>query len=273
MRPAIVPGARLLLLANDGATPMAVAKLLTELGYGPSRLTVLEHMGSPEERRIDGFAQDWSVAKTEDFNTIAVECVALLHAVRQSRLAGLPDEAFDHDGQLTKREVRAATLAALAPLPGQLLWDVGAGCGSIAIEWLRSGRRMRAIAVERSEARRGMIERNCVALGTPALKIVGGEAPAALAGLPAPDAVFIGGGLSMTGLAEACWEALKPGGRLVANAVTVGGEAALFAAHARWGGDLTRIAISRGETIGPHLGWRPLMPVTQYAVEKPRGAA
>src|SRR6185295_10799173 len=138
------------------------------------------------------------------------------HAVAHSRLAGLPDDAFDHDGQLTKQEVRAATLAALAPLPGQLLWDVGAGCGSISIEWLRANRRMRAIAIEHNSARRELIDRNCITLGTPALKVVDGEAPAALAGLPAPDAIFIGGGLSTAGLAEACWEPLKPGGRLVA---------------------------------------------------------
>jgi len=273
MRPAIAPGAHLLLLANDGRTPMEVAKLLTELGYGRSRIIVLEHMGSPEERQMAGLAESWSVAKTEDFNTIAVECVAGPNAVAYSRLAGLPDEAFEHDGQLTKQEVRAATLAALAPLPGQLLWDVGAGCGSIGIEWLRTNRRMRAIAIEREAARREMMARNCLTLGTPMLKIVEGEAPAALAGLPAPDAVFIGGGLSMPGLADACWEALKPGGRLVANAVTVEGETALFAARARWGGELTRIAISRADAIGPHLGWRPLMPVTQYAVAKPRGAS
>jgi precorrin-6Y C5,15-methyltransferase (decarboxylating) len=270
MRPAIAPGAKLLLLANDGGTPMAVAKLLVELGYGPSRITVLEHVGAPQERQVTGSAQDWATEKVEDFNTIAVECNAGLHAVAHSRLAGLPDEAFDHDGQLTKQEVRAATLAALAPLPGQLLWDVGAGCGSISIEWLRAGGRMSAIAIERNPTRRDMISRNSLTLGTPALKIVDGEAPAALAGLPAPDAIFIGGGLSGPGLAEACWEALKPGGRLVANVVTVEGEAALFAARARWGGGLTRIAISRADVIGPHLGWRPLMPVTQYATVKPR---
>jgi precorrin-6B C5,15-methyltransferase / cobalt-precorrin-6B C5,C15-methyltransferase len=272
MRPAIAPGARLLLLANDGRTPREAAKLLTELGYGPSPVTVLEHMGSPGERHLSGKAQDWATDKVEDFNTIAVECVAGPHAVARSRLAGLPDEAFEHDGQLTKREVRAATLAALAPLPGQLLWDVGAGCGSIAIEWLRASRRMRAIAIEREATRREMITRNCLTLGTPMLKIVDGEAPVALSGLSPPDAIFIGGGLSKPGLADACWDALKPGGRLVANAVTVEGETALFAARARWGGELTRIAISRADAIGPHLGWRPLMPVTQYTVEKPRGA-
>jgi precorrin-6B C5,15-methyltransferase / cobalt-precorrin-6B C5,C15-methyltransferase len=271
MRPAIAPGARLLLLANDGRTPMEAAKLLTELGYGDSPITVLEHMGSPHERELRGVATSWATDKTENFNTIAVECVAGPNAVAYSRLAGLPDEAFEHDGQLTKREVRAATLAALAPLPGQLLWDVGAGCGSIGIEWLRTNRRMRAIAIEREAARREMMTRNCLTLGTPMLKIVEGEAPAALPGLPAPDAVFVGGGLSKPGLADACWNALKPGGRLVANAVTVEGETALFAARARWGGELTRIAISRADAIGPHLGWRPLMPVTQYAVEKPRG--
>lgn len=273
MRPAIAPGARLLLLANDGRTPMEVAKLLTELGYGESRIIVLEHMGAPEERQVPGVAAAWTVERVEDFNTIAVQCVAGPGAVAHSRLAGLPDAAFKHDGQLTKREVRAAALAALAPLPGQLLWDVGAGCGSIAIEWLRSSRRMHAVAIERDAARRQMIADNCANLGTPMLKIIDGEAPAALTDLPPPDAIFIGGGLSARGLTETCWAGLKPGGRLVANAVTVEGEAALFAAHARWGGDLTRIAISRADAIGPHLGWRPLMPVTQYAAVKPRSGS
>jgi precorrin-6Y C5,15-methyltransferase (decarboxylating) len=272
LRGAVAPGAKLLLLADDGATPMAVAKLLTELGYGPSPMTVLEHMGAPVERRIDGIAESWSAARTDDFNTIAVDCTAGPNAVARSRLAGLPDEAYRHDGQLTKREVRAATLAALAPLPGQLLWDVGAGCGSIAIEWLRAGGGMRAIAIERESARCRMIAGNCTALGVPLLEIVEGAAPAALAGLPAPDAIFIGGGLRAADLAERCWAALRPGGRLVANAVTVEGETALFAARARFGGDLARIAVSRADPVGPHLGWRPLMPVTQYAATKPRGA-
>ncbi|MGH6932086.1 MAG: precorrin-6y C5,15-methyltransferase (decarboxylating) subunit CbiE [Dongiaceae bacterium] len=263
------PDARLLLLSENGGTPTAVAKLLTELGYGQSRMAVLERMGHRAEGRIDGLASQWTANQTHDFNTIAVECVAGPDAVIRARVPGLPDEAFRHDGQLTKREVRAATLAKLMPLPGQLLWDVGAGCGSIGIEWLRCGRAMGAIAIERAAERRAMIAENIAALGAPNLEIVQGEAPRALAQLPAPDAIFIGGGLTGDGVVELCWRALKPGGRLVANAVTIEGEARLIALRGQHGGSLTRIAISQAEAIGPFSGWRPAMAVTQYAAIKP----
>jgi len=186
----------------------------------------------------------------------------------RARAPGLPDDALRHDGQLTKREVRAATIAALAPTPGQRLWDVGAGCGSVAIEWLRSNRTLAAIAVEREAGRCVLIGENAAALGVPHLELAEGEAPAALAELPPPDAVFIGGGLTAPGLVERCWQALNPRGRLVANAVTVEGEARLFALHTEIGGELTRIAISRAEPIGPYTGWRPQMPVTQFAATK-----
>jgi precorrin-6Y C5,15-methyltransferase (decarboxylating) len=264
----VAPGAKLLLLSHDGSTPMAVAKALTALGYGPSRLVVLEHMGSADERHLTGFAESWTAGETRALNTIGVECVPNSDAVVRARVPGLPDHAFHHDGQLTKREVRAATIAALAPTPGQLLWDVGAGCGSVAIEWLRSHRTLTAIAVEREASRCAMIGENAAALGVPHLELVEGEAPAALASLPPPDAVFIGGGLTTAGLVERCWQALKPRGRLVANAVTVEGEARLFALRAELGGELTRIAISRAEPIGPYTGWRPHMPVTQLAATK-----
>ena len=265
----VAPGARLLLLSHDGATPLAVAKALTALGYGPSRLTVLEHMGGADERHLSGTAADWTVGQAQTLNTIAVECVPGPGAVVRGRVPGLPDDAFHHDGQLTKREVRAATLAALAPTPGQHLWDVGAGCGSVGIEWLRSHRTLAAVAVERAADRCGLVRENAAALGVPNLQLVEGEAPAALADLPPPDAVFIGGGLTTAGLVERCWQALKPRGRLVANAVTVEGEARLFALRANIGGELTRIAISRAEPVGPYTGWRAYMPVTQLAVTKP----
>jgi precorrin-6Y C5,15-methyltransferase (decarboxylating) len=261
---ALAPGARLLLLSEDGATPAAVAARLAALGYGRSRLAVLEHLGGPLERRVDAIAADWPADAIADLNTVAVECVAGPDAVRRPLAPGLPDEAFRHDGQLTKRELRAATLAALAPQPGELLWDVGAGCGSVAIEWLRLGRRLAAIAIERDPDRLAMIEANAAALGTPRLRLARGAAPAALADLPAPQAVFIGGGLATAGLLEACWAALPPGGRLVANAVTLEGEARLLAWWAEAGGALSRIAVSRAEPIGPYQAWRPLMPVTQY---------
>ncbi len=264
----VAPAARLLLLSHDGATPMAVAKALTALGYGPSRITVLEHMGSADERHLAGVAEDWTVGQVLALNTIAVECIPGPDAVVRARVPGLPDDAFRHDGQLTKREVRAATLAALAPTPGQRLWDVGAGCGSVGIEWLRSHHTLAAIAIEREVGRCAMINENAAALGVPHLELIEGEAPAALVELLPPDAVFIGGGLTTAGLVERCWQVLKPRGRLVANAVTVEGEARLFALRAEFGGELTRIAISRAEPIGPYTGWRAQMPVTQLAATK-----
>ncbi len=261
--------ARLIVLTHDGASPAAVAKLLVAKGYGKSRLVALERLGGPAERALSGIAQDWPHEDVNDLNTLAIECVAGPDARRLSRLAGLPDDCFEHDGQLTKRIVRAATLAALSPLPGQLLWDVGAGNGSISIEWLRAAPRMRAIAIERDAARRTRIARNAETLGVPDIEIVAGEAPSALSGLKAPDAVFIGGGASIPGVVEACWAALKPGGMFVANAVTLESEAMLTGWHAKHGGELARIGVSHAEPIGPHRGWRTAMPVTQISVRKP----
>jgi len=188
-----------------------------------------------------------------------------------STAPGLPDDAFRHDGQLTKREVRAITLAALAPHQGQLLWDVGAGCGSVAVEWLRADPLNRAVAIEPKPERRALIAANADRLGTPGLRIVDGTAPAALAGLEAPDAIFVGGGVSCAGMIEACRAALRPGGRLVANAVTLEGEAVLLARHAELGGELVRIAVERAEPVGTFRGWRPLMPVTQWRLTEPYG--
>lgn len=262
------PGARLLILSEDAATPVAVAALLGARGYGGSRLTVLEHMGGPKERILSSTADHWQANDVADLNTLAVECVADPGAPLLPRVPGLPDSAFHHDGQLTKREVRALTLAALAPVPGQLLWDVGAGCGSVAIEWMRSDPGCRAIALERDEGRRRLIADNAAALGAPKLEIAAGAAPEALRSLPAPEAIFVGGGASHPGVLEACWAALKRGGRLVANVVTVEGEASLAAWRARCGGELTRIAVARAEPVGPYSGWRPQMTVTQLAVVK-----
>ena len=268
LAPFLAPSARLLILSEDGATPAAVAALLTERGWGESALTVLERMGGPRERRIEERAGSWSESRVADLNTVAVECVAGRSARILSRLAGLPDGAYRHDGQITKRVVRAATLAALAPLTGETLWDVGAGCGSIGIEWLRGGGG-RAIAIERDPARLALIAENAAMLGVPELDIVPGEAPAALADLPTPDAVFLGGGTGVPGVFEQVWSRLRPGGRLVANAVTVASEARLAAWHAQHGGRLTRIAVSEAEPLGGGHAWRPLMPVTQLCVSKP----
>jgi precorrin-6Y C5,15-methyltransferase (decarboxylating) len=266
----LAPGARLVILSDGPGTPAEVAARLVERGYGDSMLTVLERMGGPKERCVDGLASSWPHPPGEALNTIAVELISGPDAVIRPRTPGLPDEAFITDGQLTKREVRAVTLAALQPLPGALLWDVGAGSGSVGREWRRAERRGRARAIERQADRRAMIAENAAALGVPGLEIVAGRAPEALAGLEAPDAVFIGGGASEDGVIDACWTALKPGGRLVANVVTVEGEAALITGQARLGGALTRIAVSRAEPIGPFQGWRSLMPVTQWCAHKPR---
>lgn len=269
LHPHVQPGAKLVALSEDGSTPGKVAALLSARGYGASTITVLEHMGGEAESVSSGIADEWADGTSADFNTIAVECIAGPDAPHLPRVPGLPDNAFEHDGQMTKREVRAMTLAALGPTPGACLWDVGAGCGSVAIEWMRAARGASAVAIERHEDRRAMAAANALALGTPTLRIVAGEAPAALDGLPEPDAIFIGGGISTEGLAEACWAALRPGGRLVANVVTVEGEARVSALREAHGGELIRVAVSRADKVGPYLGWRPMMPVTQWQAVKP----
>jgi len=264
----IYPKARLLILSEGKDTPAIVAEILTNRGYGGSKVTVLERMGGTHERIVEGTAASWSKTEVAVLNAIAVYCIADAGVIPLPRLPGLPDNAYHHDGQLTKREVRAITLAALAPTPGELLWDVGAGCGSISIEWMRSNARCRAIAIEQNSSRLLYIADNAATLGTPNLQIVEGKAPNALKDLPAPDAIFIGGGVTATGLFDVCWEALRPGGRLVANVVTVEGEQTLFQWHKRVGGDLTRIAIQRAEPIGKFLGWRAMAGVTQWVVVK-----
>ena len=263
----IQPDARLLVLAHDSETPAKAAEILTNRGYGASRLTVLERMGSANENRIANTAVMWGSQAVAPFHTLAIECVPEPDAAALPTVPGLPDDAYRHDGQLTKREVRAATLAALGPTPGALLWDVGAGSGSIGIEWMRAAPGARAYAIERNAARTAAIAENAEALGTPDLQVLSGSAPAILADLEPPDAIFIGGGLSADTV-RPCWEALKPGGRLVANAVTIEGETVLFGAQQAIGGTLTRIAVSRAEPVGPYQGWRPLMPVTQWSVRK-----
>ena len=262
----LAPGARLLALSQDGATPARAARLMTERGFGPSILTVLEHMGGPKENHRQGTTQAWPCERTADLNVMAIECRAGPGAKVWSRAPGLPEDAFEHDGQITKRHVRAATLAALAPVAGQVLWDVGAGSGSVAIEWMRLGPAMRAVAMERDKGRAAAMARNAANLGVPGLKIMEGGAPEIFADTPlVPDAVFVGGGVSTPGLLEACWEALRPGGRLVANAVTVQAEARLLDFHQARGGSLTRIGVSHAQPVGALTAFKPLMQVTQYA--------
>lgn len=272
LHPWVQPGARLLVLCGDGTTPRRAAALLRDRGFGPSRMAVLERMGGPAERRREGTAETWEADEGDEpcagLSTLAVECRPGPGARRLARVPGLPDGAFRHDGQITKRETRAATLAALAPAPGQLLWDVGAGCGSVAVEWMRTHPLCRAVAIEPRAERRAMIAENAEALGCPGIEVVPGRAPEALAGLPRPDAVFVGGGAGAPGVLESCWDALPPGGRLVANAVTLEGERALLDFQAGRGGELSRISVCRAEPVGGFLGWRPLMPVTQLCSVK-----
>ncbi len=262
-------GVRLLVLSNDGSSPAAIAGLLRERGFGPSHMTVLEHLGGNTERRIDGLASGWANPDIAALNLIAIDCRADANALRLSPLAGLPDEAFEHDGQLTKRDVRAITLARLAPVPGELLWDVGAGCGSIGIEWMRAHPTCRALAIEADEGRQQLIEFNRDALGVPGLQLVRGSAPQALSGLEQPDAIFIGGGVTRPGVLEACWHQLRSGGRLVANAVTLQSEAALMAWRDVHGGELTRIHIAHAKPLGEFDTWRQALPITLLEVVKP----
>jgi precorrin-6Y C5,15-methyltransferase (decarboxylating) len=217
---------------------------------------------------VSGVAGAWAQPPGDPLNVVAVECVADPDAALLPATPGLPDDAYEHDGQLTKRDIRAVTLARLAPVPGQLLWDVGAGAGSIAIEWSRTHRSCRAVAVERDPVRADRIGRNAAALGVPELEIVRGAAPAALAGLPAPDAVFVGGGVTAPGVLDACWAALGPAGRLVVNAVTMESEQLVADWYAKVGGDLTRVAVQRAAPVGGFTAWRPALPVTVWAVAK-----
>jgi precorrin-6Y C5,15-methyltransferase (decarboxylating) len=266
----LTPGNRIIALTSTGRTIGEAAEILVATGYGRSKMIVLEHMGGRSEKRIEMDA-DTLVSERPifaDFNTLAIVCEPGETASLLSSAPGLPDDAYEHDGQLTKSEVRAVTLSRLAPVPGALVWDVGAGCGSVAIEWMRAARGARAIAIEQDAARRAMIAANALALGAPTLEIVAGEAPSALADLAAPDAIFIGGGVTGAGVFEACWMALRPGGRLVANAVTVEGETRIASLRDHFGGDLVRLQVSRAEPVGRFSGWKPLMPVTLWSVTK-----
>lgn len=269
IRPLLHPGTRILALTSNGDGPAEIARLLGETGFGESRLMILEALGGPQERVRETTAAMFNVTSIHSLNVLAIEVKASYEARVLPFAPGLPDDLFEHDGQITKREIRALTLSALAPRRGELLWDIGAGSGSIAIEWLLRHHSMRAIAVEMSPERAERIARNVADCGVPGLTVVRGQAPAALAGLPLPDAIFVGGGGSETGVMDAVIDALRPGGRLVANAVTLEMEAVLLAVYARLGGDLVRLALSRAAPVGEMQGWRPAMPVTQWTWVKP----
>jgi len=266
LRPLLQPGRRVLALTSDGAAPAAIANRIVSWGFGLSRLHILEALGGPSERVLSGNPAVIAGQTFAPLNLLAIEVAAGADAAIVPLGFGLDDALFEHDGQITKREVRALTLSALCPRRGELLWDIGAGAGSIAIEWMLTHPSMRAVAIEADAERAARIGRNATALGVPGINVVHGRAPEALAGLPAPDAIFVGGGGgSGDGVTEAAIGALRPGGRLVANAVTLAMEALLLSLHASHGGALTRIAISRAAPVGEMRGWRPAMPVTQWS--------
>jgi precorrin-6B C5,15-methyltransferase / cobalt-precorrin-6B C5,C15-methyltransferase len=265
----LYPDQRLVIFSEDGSTPAAVARLLTESGYGSSKIDVFENLGGSSERNIRGMAACWLNKQCGKLNLMAVLCAPDTTSRPLSLAPGLPDATFDTDGQLTKREVRAVTLARLAPLPNQTLWDVGAGTGSIGIEWMRVHPSCFCIAFEAREDRAVRIRENAARLGVPNLKVIQGTAPATFASLRSPDAIFIGGGVGNDELFDACWAKLSSGGRLVANAVTLRSEASLVSRHTLYGGDLMRMTVSRADLIGGLYGWRPMMPITQWTVTKP----
>ncbi len=261
----LAPDRRVLVLSSDRSTPKRLAELLTEAGYGASEVTVLGNLGSRLESRESHTAKGFDL-DCPQLNIVAVE---LRGRSRGGWSAGLPDELFEHDGQLTKRDVRASALARLAPCPGELLWDVGAGAGSVGIEWMRAHPSLRTIAIEGDPTRAARITRNAQALGVPALEVVTGRAPDALAGLAEPDAVFIGGGATIAGVVERCTDELRAGGRLVAHGVTLETEQTLAHWYGDLGGELTRLHVEQAAPIGRFTGWSPARTVTQWTWRKP----
>jgi precorrin-6B C5,15-methyltransferase / cobalt-precorrin-6B C5,C15-methyltransferase len=267
--PHLQPGARIFALSWDDATPAKLAALLTARGMGRSNLIVCEAMGGPSERVRAGEARSFPLDNVAVLNTIALEVVVDRGARVLPRAAGLPDDWFEHDGQITKREIRAMTLSQLAPGRGELLWDVGSGSGSVAIEWMLADPMNRAVAIEARHDRAPRIARNALAFGVPQLSVVAGEAPQVLADLPTPDAIFIGGGASAPEMIERAIDALASGGRLVVNAVTLETQAACVEWRRRHGGELTQIAVAHAEPVGRFSGWRAAMPVVQWRLVKP----
>ncbi len=261
---AVRRGGQAVVMSRDGSTPAELARLLADTGRGESEVTVLEQLGGPAERRRSATAREWAGRPPHDVDDLNV--IAVRYLPDERRCAVMPDDAFAHDGQITKQAMRAVTMAALAPRPGEYLWDVGAGSGSIAIEWCRSGPGCHAVAFERDEQRRKRIVDNAVAFG---VKVEAQfDAPESFDFVPPPSAVFIGGGLTQPGLLDACWERLPAGGRLVVNAVTAESEALVVQQHSRYGGELLRFQHYQGQPLGAFTGWRPAMPVTQWVVTK-----
>ena len=260
--PTLRPGARILALSADAETPGQVARLLVTRGFGASTLTVLEAMGGPRERIRSAAADAFAFDGIDPLNTMAIDVAG--QGMALSLVPGRPDAMFENDGQITKADVRAATLARLAPRPGEILWDVGAGSGSVAIEWMLADPGNRAFAIERHPERVARLRRNAAALGVPGLAVSEGAAPEALAMLPAPDAVFVGGGATRAGVLDVCETALRPGGRLVVNAVTIETQGLLIERFRSAGGTLTTLSVALADLVGGFHGWRPAMPVMQW---------
>ncbi|HUZ90627.1 MAG TPA: precorrin-6y C5,15-methyltransferase (decarboxylating) subunit CbiE [Methylocella sp.] len=267
--PALQPRAKILCLSWDETTPPRLAKLLCEKGLGPSRIIVMEAMGGPKERLRESTAQNFAMEGINPLNLVAIEITATALSQFLPAASGLADCWFETDGQLTKREVRAVALSSLAPRRGEVLWDVGAGSGSIAIEWLLCDPANRAIAIEARADRASRIARNALSLGVPQLEIITGTAPEAFSDLPQPQAIFVGGGAGDPHLLDMAYAALPQGGRLVVDAVTIETEAKLIAWFKARGGDLLRLEIAHAGPLGSFHGWRPALPVTQWSVTKP----
>lgn len=265
------PGRRLVAYVAGANGAAAVARVARDRGFGASRLVVLEQLGGAAERVHETTPDDWGERTADPLHAVALDCGRAPGAPLLPLTPGLPDDAYESDGQLTKRGVRAIALAALGPAPGQLLWDVGAGSGSIGIEWLRAEDTARAVAIEARADRAERVAANARRLGVPRLEVRQGQAPAALDGLEAPDAIFVGGGGTQPGLLERCWSALLPGGRIVANAVTLEGEARLLEARAAHGGQLMRIGLEHAAPIGSFTAWRAQLPVVQWSTRRGAG--
>ena len=262
-------GRQILALSLGKETPRQAAELLDRYGFGPSVLRILEQLGGSNERVHKEFAKDVGHDDFGGLNVLAIEVKEGADARAIPMAAGLPDDYFEHDGQITKREIRAMTISALRPAPGELLWDIGLGSGSIAIEWLLSHPAMRAYGFEKSPERAARAARNAASLGVPHLEIVEGAAPSVLTKASTPDAVFVGGGVGRPGVLGAAWAALKPGGRIVSNAVTFAGQAALMECRATLGGKLTRVCVEREHPMNGQLAWKPALAVMQWSASKP----
>jgi len=263
------PGAKILALTSGAKSPSEIAEYICQHGFSASKLNVMEALGGPNQTITTQNAASFDMQQINPLNLLAIEVHTDNAASRIiPNTPGLPDDWFDHDGQITKCEIRALTIAALAPKPGELLWDIGAGSGSVSIEWLLSGRAMQAIAVEHKAERAARIRANANALGAPGLEIIEGKAPSALADISQPDAIFIGGGGTNPGVMEAAIKALPMGGRLVANGVTIEMEEMLNACAEKHGGTLIRLEISRKENLGTMTAWRPALPITQWSWRK-----